>query len=853
MSSKKNGGPPGHDIEEMEIEGVHEKEKKGCRSYFNPEKVLLLLLLISVILGFVVGYILSISYDFDQEMIDYIKFPGTLFMGMLKMMIIPLIVSSLIASLASLESAISGKLGIRAVVYYMATTLIAVALGICLVLLIEPGGRGLTPTEDGEEEDEVNIIYALMDLVLNMFPANIVEACFRTYKTNPITTYIDVTPSNDEIANLTLASGITIAQSLMLINGTLLAVSSKAMAFNEMRLDSLIVKPDMENFVTTAMANHDVYRMMENYMGSAPVPPPGDVDEFTRLINELEDKITALDGTVQGLPTSGMLDDSIMTDLKTQSTEVLVANDETQTYVSDLLMSMSSKDLLVNMSSILKNTVSGLHDATYLIDPPVHTGLIRSTNMILVDFVDLLNNNADSLDSDILQKLMRDASQLTAKVMNLMLVTMHNMNQMTLLNLDDMVYSLARLTANVLHFLEPQHRKDLEIITQMGVILKDMGNTLTDLTSLAHSPKTLDFDDIMDVNKLTHDLNMLLMDLMEVMNTDLENELFHESNVTSIKVVTWESTYVYNMNIMGLVVFSIAFGIVLGRMHSHQAQVVVDMFQGVNDAVMLLVLVIMWYAPIGIFFLIAGSMAEVDDWGDILTKLGLYMATVFTGLAIHGLVILPGLYFIITRKNPYSYLLGVSQALVTALGTSSSSATLPITIGCLEDNNKIDPRVVRFVLPVGATINMDGTALYEAVAAIFIAQMNNISLNFAEIITVSLTATFASIGAAGIPQAGLVTMVIVLSAVGLPTDDIALILAVDFILDRFRTMVNVEGDSLGAGIVAHLSKKELAMMPEHHQEETNDIETGVNGKVNPGYRQDEHFVVPTITDDTDPI
>ena len=143
------------------------------------------------------------------------------------------------------------------------------------------------------------------------------------------------------------------------------------------------------------------------------------------------------------------------------------------------------------------------------------------------------------------------------------------------------------------------------------------------------------------------------------------------------------------------------------------------------------------------------------------------------------------------------------------LGTASSSATLPVTIGLLENRNKVDPRVCRFILPIGATINMDGTALYEAVAAIFIAQVNNLNLSLGQICAVSITATAASIGAAGILQAGLVTMVMVLETVGLPPDDITIILAVDWLLDRFRTAINVLGDSIGAGIVYHLSKEEL--------------------------------------------
>uniref|UniRef100_A0A8C5CFN5 Amino acid transporter n=1 Tax=Gadus morhua TaxID=8049 RepID=A0A8C5CFN5_GADMO len=262
------------------------------------------------------------------------------------------------------------------------------------------------------------------------------------------------------------------------------------------------------------------------------------------------------------------------------------------------------------------------------------------------------------------------------------------------------------------------------------------------------------------------------------------------------------------VNALGMVVFSVCLGLVMGSM-KQQGQALRDFFDSLNEAIMRLVAVIIWYAPVGILFLIAGKIVEMKDLVQMGGQLGMYTLTVILGLLIHGLVVLPLLYFLVTRKNPFSFIGGLLQALITALGTSSSSATLPITFRCLEENNRVDKRVTRFVLPVGATINMDGTALYEAVAAIFIAQVNNMDLNFGQILTISITATAASIGAAGIPQAGLVTMVIVLTSVGLPTDDITLIIAVDWFLDRLRTTTNVLGDSLGAGIVEHLSRSEL--------------------------------------------
>ncbi|XP_067413286.1 excitatory amino acid transporter 5-like [Emydura macquarii macquarii] len=267
------------------------------------------------------------------------------------------------------------------------------------------------------------------------------------------------------------------------------------------------------------------------------------------------------------------------------------------------------------------------------------------------------------------------------------------------------------------------------------------------------------------------------------------------------------------MNVLGIVIFSATIGLLLGKM-GERGTPLVNVCQCLNEAVMKIVSMAVWYFPFGIVFLIAGKILEMEDPAVIGKKLGLYAITVVTGLVIHGLILLPLLFILITRKNPFAFIQGILQALLIALATSSSSATLPITLKCLLENNGIDRRVARFVLPVGATINMDGTALYEAVAAIFIAQVNEYNLDLGQIITISITATAASIGAAGIPQSGLVTMVIVLTSVGLPTDDITLIIAVDWALDRLRTMTNVLGDALAAGIIAHVCQKDFAPKPQ---------------------------------------
>nr|XP_040040505.1 excitatory amino acid transporter 4 isoform X1 [Gasterosteus aculeatus aculeatus] len=467
---------------------------------FLRRNLFVLFTVAAVALGVILGFALR-PHNLSLREIKYFAFPGELLMRMLQMLVLPLIVSSLVTGISSLDSKASGKMGVRAVVYYMVTTLIAVFIGIVIVIIIQPGkGSRDSPVVNSGNIEPVQAADAFLDLIRNMFPPNLVEACFKQYKT--------VYKKTVRIRNVTVTLNLT---------------------------DSL---------------------------------------------------------------------------------------------------NMTESDLSVNLSRVL------------------HT--IQET-------------------------------------------------------------------------VE-------ETVPASG-----------------------------------------------------------SSN---------------GVNALGLVVFSMCFGLVVGSM-KQQGQALRDFFDCLNEAIMRLVSIIIWYAPVGILFLIAGKIVEMKNLAEVGGQLGMYTVSVIVGLLIHGLFVLPLLYFLVTRKNPFSFIAGLLQALITALGTSSSSATLPITFRCLEENNRVDKRVTRFILPVGATINMDGTALYEAVAAIFIAQVNDMDLNFGQILTISITATAASIGAAGIPQAGLVTMVIVLTSVGLPTEDITLIIAVDWFLDRLRTTTNVLGDSLGAGIVEHLSRAEL--------------------------------------------
>ena len=264
-----------------------------------------------------------------------------------------------------------------------------------------------------------------------------------------------------------------------------------------------------------------------------------------------------------------------------------------------------------------------------------------------------------------------------------------------------------------------------------------------------------------------------------------------------------------NMEILPLILFSLVFGGVLTTL-GEPGKRAIDFFDTVNVAIMKIVHLLMYFAPIGVFALIASKLGAAGG-GDLflaeLAKIGKYVTTVISALLIHGLVVLPAILYMMTRRNPIIYFKNVIGALTTAFSTASSSATLPITIECAEQNNRISRKSCLFVLPLAATVNMNGTALYESVAAMFIAQMLGIQLGFGDQMIIFITATLAGIGAAGIPEAGLVTMVMVLQSVGLPLEGIGMLLSIDWFLDRCRTTINVWGDSIGAGVLDNLEEK----------------------------------------------
>ena len=261
-----------------------------------------------------------------------------------------------------------------------------------------------------------------------------------------------------------------------------------------------------------------------------------------------------------------------------------------------------------------------------------------------------------------------------------------------------------------------------------------------------------------------------------------------------------------NGQMLGLIFFSLLFGFFLTKIQEAYAESLYNFWQGTYEVMMLITDWVMKFAPVGVFGLVAKVVASTG-LAAFVPLLWFFLTVIFALLA-HFLITMPLLLRILGRVNPWRHYRAMAPALLTAFSTSSSSATLPLTIECVEKNAGVSNRTSSFVLPLGATINMDGTALYECVAAMFIAQAYGIELGLATQFTIVLVALLTSIGVAGIPSASLVAISIILAAIGLPAEAIGLILVVDRILDMCRTTVNVFSDSCGAVIIARSEGEE---------------------------------------------
>ena len=261
-----------------------------------------------------------------------------------------------------------------------------------------------------------------------------------------------------------------------------------------------------------------------------------------------------------------------------------------------------------------------------------------------------------------------------------------------------------------------------------------------------------------------------------------------------------------NKNMLQVIFFSILFGISIILIPPNKAKPIKDFFDSFNEVVLKIIDIIMMFAPYGVFGLLAALIVESPN-ADLLKSLIMYSITLLIGL-LFMIVIYLVIVKLLTGRNPLLFLKAILPAQLVAFSTSSSAATLPVTIDRVQNHLDVEKEVASFVLPIGATINMDGTAVYQAVAAVFIAQTFGLDLSFTAQLGIISTATLASIGAAAVPSAGIIVLVIVLAQAGIPEAGLALIFAVDRPLDMFRTVVNITGDATVSTIVSKFQKNQ---------------------------------------------
>ena len=293
----------------------------------------------------------------------------------------------------------------------------------------------------------------------------------------------------------------------------------------------------------------------------------------------------------------------------------------------------------------------------------------------------------------------------------------------------------------------------------------------------------------------------------EVEGLDIARDSFGQTMLKIIPTNIFEAFA--NCRMLSIIFFAIIFGYFITRTGVKSKKTLTDFFNATFDVIMKITMFVIKFTPFGVLGIVALQVSKSSDILELAQRMGIYMLTVLLALTLHAFITLPLLTKFIGKVNPLKHFKAVTTPLLTAFSTSSSSATLPLTMQAVEDNDGVSNKISSFTLPLGATINMDGTALYECVAAMFIAQAYGVDLTILQQVIVVITALLASIGAAGIPMAGLVMITVILTAVGLPLEGVGLILAVDRILDMFRTATNVWSDSCGAVIIARSEGEEL--------------------------------------------
>ncbi|KAG0425737.1 hypothetical protein HPB47_027115 [Ixodes persulcatus] len=325
------------------------------------------------------------------------------------------------------------------------------------------------------------------------------------------------------------------------------------------------------------------------------------------------------------------------------------------------------------------------------------------------------------------------------------------------------------------------------------------------------SPRLLDtfLDLIRQVHHLFLCLNAFPENLVEacVEQVNLTKNITRGGEPREVSKRQWTNRK--GTNSLGLIVFCVVFGGALGAL-GDEVDILRKFFAALDVVVMKIVFLVMWMTPVGVMSLLCSRILAVSSIVTLFEQMALLVATVLSGLAVELFVVECLLYFLVTRKNPFKFLVELAYVGLCAFVTAASAPVMPLTLKCLEENCRLDSRVTRFVVPVGVTVNMNGTALFITVSSIFIAQLNNIALGSGDYFAILITATAVSVAATSVPSAALFLMVMTLSVIGAPVSDVSLLFTVEWLLDRARTVNNCLGDCFASAMVDHICFKKKA-------------------------------------------
>ncbi|KAI1298490.1 Excitatory amino acid transporter [Halotydeus destructor] len=350
------------------------------------------------------------------------------------------------------------------------------------------------------------------------------------------------------------------------------------------------------------------------------------------------------------------------------------------------------------------------------------------------------------------------------------------------------------------------------VVALLCVILIHPGSPVGRDKSTTSGPRQREVTSVDSVLDLMRNLvpNNIIQATMMADQTSLHPPA-DEANETDIKLWDIKVTAVPGTNLVGLVMFSIFFGLALSKM-GDKGLPLLQVFDALATATITMTTWMIKATPFAIFCLVMPRIIEAPSVADVVKDTGLYILTCLVAAGIHSFMLVPLYYYLVSRNNPYRFLQKLGTVILTGIGTASSSASMPVTMRSLVEDVGLDSRVVRFLIPLGATVNMDGSAIYFLIATLYVAQSNAIYFGFGKLLVTALIVTTASVGAAGVPNGGIVMMLITLAAVDLPVEDISLIILADWFLDRLFTVINLIGDSFGCGVLDHLSRDDLELL-----------------------------------------